>query len=108
MASVLRRSLTTPPYADVRAPSLALYPKPARDRYDMPYWNRLRGPARSNADSLQAWLIEATRSNIDSIRAMLPGVEVQEIASSGHLMFLLTPDEVEVAMRRFLARRAGR
>ena len=108
VTGVLLRSLTPPPYADVRIPALALYPKPERDRYDMPYWNQLRGPARASADSLQAWLFEANRSNIDSIRTMLTQVEVREIPRSGHLMFLFTPDEVEAAMRRFLERHTSR
>jgi len=52
--------------------------------------------------------MEANRSNIDSIRVILPGVEVEEIPRSGHLMFLVTPNEVEGAMRRFLERQTSR
>jgi non-heme chloroperoxidase len=104
VVAVLIRSMRPAPFDSVRAPALAIYPRPDPDRYDMPYWNGLSGAVRASADSLQRWLVESSRTNIDSVRRLLPSLEVVEIPHSGHLIFLLTPAEAEAAMRRFLAR----
>jgi len=101
---VLIGSMRPAPYDSVAVPALAVYPRPDAARYDMPYWNRLRGAPRADADSLTAWLVRASRANIDSVRAMLRSLEVVEIPTSGHLIFLLTPSETEAAMRTFLGR----
>jgi hypothetical protein len=68
----------------------------------MPYWNRLSGARRAAADSIQAWARRGERTNEDSIKVLLPQVRIRRIPRSGHLMFLLTPDAVEQAMRAFL------
>jgi pimeloyl-ACP methyl ester carboxylesterase/ketosteroid isomerase-like protein len=102
VAGVLLGSMGPAPFDSVEVPALAIYSRPDPGRYDMPYWNGLTGAARADADSLQAWFVSSTRANIDSVRRLLRGVEVVEIPRSGHLIFLLTPDETEAAMRRFL------
>jgi len=106
VAGVLLGSMGPAPFDSVRAPALAIYSRPEPDRYDMPYWNGLGGAARANADSLQAWFVASSRTNIDSVRRMLHDIEVVEIPHSGHLIFLMTPAETEAAMRRFLDRGA--
>jgi len=106
VTGVLLGSMGPAPFDSVKVPALAVFSRPDPGRYDMPYWNRLTGAARSDADSLQAWLVTGSRTNIDSVRRLLRRVEVIEIPRSGHLIFLLAPAETEVAMRRFLDRSA--
>ena len=50
------------------------------------------------------WLVRSAKTNEDSVRAMLRSLEVVRIPRSGHLIFLLSPDAAERAMRRFLDR----
>ena len=85
-------------------PALAIYSEPDPSQYDLPYWNRLSGADARAADSLQAWLVRSAKTNEDSVRAMLHSLEVVRVPRSGHLIFLLSPDAAERAMRRFLDR----
>jgi len=104
VTAVLVGSLSPAPFDRVTVPVLAIFPEPDSLQYDMPYWNELSGPARAAADSLQRWLITSSRENEDSIRRMMPQAEVVRIPHSGHLIFLLSPDETANAIRRFLAK----
>jgi len=102
VVAIIVGSIAPPPYRQVSVPALAIYSEPDPSQYDLPYWNRLSGADARTADSLQAWLVRSAKTNEDSVRAMLHSLEVVRVPRSGHLIFLLSPDVAEHAMRRFL------
>ena len=104
VTSSLLASLTPAPFDSVNVPTLAVVAKQDARNFDLPYWNRLVGDSRLDAESMQEWAVKSTAANLKAIRSMVREIEIVEIPHSGHMIFLTTPEAAYLVMRQFLQR----